>query len=382
MKIGILTQPLRNNYGGLLQNYALQTVLKRLGHEATTIDWDGRFTLKERLWRIRIQLMHLINKSSNIKLKYIPTKKEDLYISVNTNRFVEKYINHTLAAYTQSSLQRNALKLNAQAFVVGSDQVWRPGYNSFQYAMFLDFTQDLNIRRIAYAASFGTSKWGFGKEETERIKQLVNKFDVVTVRERSGVDLCKKYMEIDSFHVLDPTMLLNRDDYEKLVFEENEPESKGTLFHYILDPNAEKTKFIEDVSKRKGLNPFTVMPKYQAENRTKESVKHHIDDCVFPSVTSWLRSFMDAKMVIVDSFHGAVFSIIFNKPFWVIGNKGRGNARFESLLSLFNLNNRFVDDPGSIDIDIDSSIDWDAVNAIRIKEIEKSLYLLNKGLNK
>ena len=85
-------------------------------------------------------------------------------------------------------------------------------------------------------------------------------------------------------------------------------------------------------------------------------------------------------MVIVDSFHGAVFSIIFNKPFWVIGNKGRGNTRFDSLLSLYNLKERFIDDPKTADFDFKAPIDWDAVNSIRDKEINKSLGLLIEGL--
>ena len=121
----------------------------------------------------------------------------------------------------------------------------------------------------------------------------------------------------------------------------------------------------------KGLKPFTVMPKCQAENRTRWDVKNRIEDCVFPSVTSWLRGFMDAEMVIVDSFHGAVFSIIFNKPFWVIGNSKRGNARFESLLGLYGLEDRMIT-PGD-SVDWGKTIDWDRVNEIREREKEKSL---------
>jgi hypothetical protein len=380
MIIGILTQPLRNNYGGLLQNYALQLVLKRLGHEPITIDWDGRFTLKEKLWRLRVQIMHVLGIGSEIKLRYIPNKKEELIISGNTNNFISEYIKHTPTAYSLASLHENALKIQAQAFVVGSDQVWRPGYNAFPYAMFLDFTKNLNVHRVAYAASFGSDNWGFNEEDTKLLRSLAGLFNIVTVREKTGVELCKHFLGVDAIHVLDPTMLLNREDYENIVQDQREPKSEGTLFHYILDPSEEKTKLINLVARNNGLIPFTIMPKCQAENRTKDDIKKHINDCVFPSVTRWLRGFIDAEMVIVDSFHGAVFSIIFNKPFWVIGNKGRGNTRFDSLLSLYNLKERFIDDPKTADFDFKAPIDWDAVNSIRDKEINKSLGLLIEGL--
>ena len=89
-------------------------------------------------------------------------------------------------------------------------------------------------------------------------------------------------------------------------------------------------------------------------------------------MTSWLRAFMDAKMVIVDSFHGAVFSIIFNKPFWIIANPERGNARFSSLLKLFGLENRITDVFHLHEIDINQPIDWKSVNEIKYRKIIES----------
>ena len=147
---------------------------------------------------------------------------------------------------------------------------------------------------------------------------------------------------------------------------------------YILDPSAGKITFIEKVARNQRLKPFTIMPKCQAENRTRKDVKKHIEDCVFPSVTSWLRGFMDAKMVIVDSFHGAVFSIIFNKPFWVMANAKRGNARFDSLLSMFGLEDRMIT-PGE-DVNWSKPIDWAMVNEIRQNEVVRCKKLLAEAL--
>ena len=120
------------------------------------------------------------------------------------------------------------------------------------------------------------------------------------------------------------------------------------------------------------------MPKYQTETRTKDDVKNRIEDCVFPGVTTWLRAFMDAEMTVVDSFHGMVFSIIFNKPFWVIGNAHRGMSRFTSLLKVFHLENRLLDASGLDDVDLSQSIDWESVNEIlKEKQKECKLLLLN-----
>ena len=180
-------------------------------------------------------------------------------------------------------------------------------------------------------------------------------------------------------HVLDPTMLLNNEDYIQLIEKEKEPKTNGGLFTYILDPDTKKSAFIQKVAKAKGIKAFQVLPKCQAETRTKEDVKNNIEDCVFPCVTTWLRAFMDAEMTIVDSFHGMVFSIIFNKPFWVIGNVSRGMSRFTSLLKMFHLENRLLDENNLDDVDFFKPIDWVKVNCIleNKREFSKTL-LLNK----
>ena len=364
MKIGILTQPLHNNYGGLLQNYALQQVLKGMGHEVETIDYGSRFvsSIHKYLSVIKANMLHFLFPSRYKKPTYSPNASEISIIRQHTDYFINKYISRTKVLHTSKEFEDIANTNKYDAYVVGSDQCWRPRYNgSFLLEMFLCFAENQsNIKRIAYAASFGTDEWEFSPEMTKLCSNLAKKFDLITAREASGVELCRKYLGVDATHVLDPTMLLDKEDYIKLIENENEPQSAGNLFYYILDPSEEKKTLIDDVAIKNGLKPFTVMPKYQAENRTREDIKKRIKDCVFPSVTSWLHAFMDAEMVIVDSFHGAVFSIIFNKPFWLIANAERGNARFDSLLGLFGLEDRMIT-TGNI-IDWKKIIDWDRVN--------------------
>ena len=379
MKIGILTQPLHANYGGLLQNYALQQTLIRLGHEVETIDWEGGSGLRDMLYRMKVRVLHTLLPNRFPPLRYMPNDKELAIIQRNTNHFINTYINHTEALHSYEEFVKQAAKGKYDAYVVGSDQCWRPCYNAFLSSMFLDFVQDKRVKRIAYAASFGTDKWEFTPQQTNICAPLAKKFDMISVREDSGVKLCKENLGVDAVHVLDPTMLLTKDDYIQLIEKEKEPKSNGTLFNYILDPDEKKSAFIQKVAKAKGLKAFQVLPKCQTETRTKDDVKNRIEDCVFPGVTTWLRAFMDADMTIVDSFHGMVFSIIFNKPFWAIGNVSRGMSRFTSLLKMFHLENRLLDENNLDDVDFFKPIDWAKVNCIleNKREFSKTM-LLNK----
>ncbi len=382
MKIGILTQPLHSNYGGLLQNYALQQTLIREGHEVETIDWGSGSGLRDMLYRMKVQILHTLLPNRYSLLKYKLNDKEKFIIQRNTNHFINTYINHTEVIHSYEGFVSQASKGKYDAYLVGSDQCWRPCYNAFISSMFLDFVQDKHVKRIAYAASFGTDNWEFTPQQTNVCAPLAKKFDLVTVREDSGVKLCKEHLGVNAVHVLDPTMLLTKEDYIQLIEKEKEPKSNGSLFNYILDPDAKKSAFIQKVAKAKRLKAFQVLPKCQTETRTKEDVKNRIEDCVFPGVTTWLRAFMDAEMTIVDSYHGMVFSIIFNKPFWVIGNEERGMSRFTSFLNLLNLKNRLLDINHLDEVDFSRVIEWECVNYILETKREECKKLLIINLNK
>lgn len=368
MKIGIITQPLLSNYGGLLQNYALQQALKRLGHEPITLDQGSTSTPQ---WRIiasciKTFLLKLIGRGGNRQYLFQIDDKKKAYIRQHTNLFIDKYIARTEAFLYAEEFRSYTVNHQLDALIVGSDQVWRPIYNQNVLCSFLDFAKGLSLKRLAYAASFGVDYWEFNQQQTEQAKELICDFDAVSVRECSGINLCREYLHCDAVHVLDPTMLLDKEDYIRLVEVENEPKSEGNLFTYILDESDEKKHIIEKVASELGLCPFASMPKYRYD--------------VFPSVTKWLRSFMDAEFVVCDSFHGAVFSIIFNKPFIVIGNNDRGMSRFISLLNTFNLRSRLINDDKNVEILINTMIDWDNVNNILQKLKPQSIEFLKYNL--
>ena len=361
MKIGIITQPLDKNYGGLLQNYALQQVLSRLGHEVYTINRNNLPRL-----HVRYSIKQIVRGLLGLPRDILYW--EQLKIRKHCRAFVQKNIRTTELVKTPRKLHDIINKYQFDGYLSGSDQVWRPYYSENIYNDFLDFCQaEQGVKRIAYAASFGVSEWEFSEEQTRECKRLVQLFDAVSVREDSGVHLCKDYLDVDALHVLDPTLLLEEADYTKLVEDMSEPVSSGEFFCYILDNNQEIVTAIHNISSKLSLKAFEVKAK---KSNYARKWGERIHDYVIPAPTKWLRAFMDAKMVFTDSFHGCVFSIIFNKPFWVIGNKGRGNARFDSLLRLFGLEFRRISLSDIDSIDLNTPIDWESVHA-RLAECRK-----------
>lgn len=377
MKIGIITQPLHTNYGGLLQNYALQTILLRMGHEVITMDQPnyqiGLFRLLAS--SVKVFLLKLLGKGKGRRYLFVAKPNQIKHVAKYTNYFIDKYIVHSTKLIDVNESVRFVKDNNIEAFVVGSDQVWRPKYNVDIYHSFLDFTQGMNIRRIAYAASFGVDTWEYSYRETNYCRQLAQVFQAISVREESGVTLCAKYLGMKAIPVLDPTMLLDRGDYELLVEQEKESSCGGDIFCYILDKSETKDRIINEISEYWQLLPFSVMPIHPLNGETAKN----IDQCVFPPVTKWLRGFMDARFVVCDSFHGAVFSIIFNKPFLVIANKNRGMARFHSLLQMYGLESRLITDDLDISL-LEKPIDWVTVNRKREEMKDISLDFLRENL--
>lgn len=265
------------------------------------------------------------------------------------------------------------------AIVVGSDQVWRSIYFIpmwFGQPMenaYLSFTKGWNIKRISYAASFGTDKWEYNEKQTLHSREALQMFDAVSVREENGVKLCKQYFDVDALHVLDPTMLLDANDYIELFKQKQTPKSKGNLLNYVLDETDEIESLIKKVASMKKMVPFAVNNPYEGDNSKP------LNQRIKPSVETWLRGFYDADFVITDSFHACVFSIIFKKQFVVVGNKDRGMSRFESLLKLFGLEDRLVD--VHCDVSILQQIDYDNVYSIYDKLKESSMIYLLGSLN-
>ena len=381
MKIGILTQPLHTNYGGLLQAFALQKYLRDMGHEVLTVDYDRKFPLWLFPYRLarRCVAKFVLGRKISLFPKLIPQG-----VGKFTQRFIDENIRTTKKIFAPAR-ERDFAEYGFEAFVVGSDQTWRPAYSPHMPTFFLDFLgSDTKTRRVAYASSFGKDEWEFSPEMTKICAPLAKKFHAISVREDSGVELCENYLGVSAEHVIDPTMLLSKEDYCAIVERDEErgfleKRSSGNhLFAYVLDEAPEKKSLIADVAKQLGLSVEEIMPKREALQSGKAS---------YPSVSAWLRGFRDAEFVVTDSFHGCVFSIIFNKPFIAIGNAGRGMSRFHSLLKMFGLENRLVRLDGHsenlqerVSALISEKIDWETLNTLCSREQSRSRVFLEKSL--
>ncbi len=380
MKLAILTQPLHDNYGGLLQAYALKEVLQEMGHEVIIINRQSN--RKVPLWRryASIAKSILIGRRIHPNLFIKSTFREEL--SRETRKFRDNYFPNLSKLITDDKGMQELNSMGFDAYIVGSDQCWRPRYSPGIRNYFLDFAiNDNHVKRVAYAASFGVSHWEFTDEDTLASKELLQKFDAISVREDSAIDLIKNNLgRTDAQHVLDPTMLLSPHQYKEIVEKEKIAPSPGNLKVYVLDKTPEKDNLVEMLENKLQLKSFEVLP---AKRLNEEKVtSSNINDFVFPNPAAWLRGFQDAKFVITDSFHGTVFSILHNIPFIAIGNVARGMSRFQSLLKMFGLEDRLITDINSVNIDnfAEKEIDWVRVNEVLEKERDKAKDFLNKNL--
>lgn len=348
MKIGILSLNPGQNYGGILQSYALQKVLEDAGHEVHVI--AKKHHKKELYWGLIPRLgVRIVRKIFKNRKTIIWAEKYHNRIAPkifqNTFRFCKEHLNIHLI-FKFSDIKPS----DFDAFIVGSDQVWRPRYFEEQYGedisnAFLKFAKDWSVKRIAYAPSFGSDSWEFSSKSTKQCKELIREFNAISVREESGIKLCKEYLGVNAIQLCDPTLLLKKTDYESLV-KSDTPLNTGSLLVYCLDKSKEFDSLVDKIVKEKNLVPFYVNSK-QDENLS-------IEERIKPSIESWIRGFMDAQYVVTDSFHACVFSLIFHKPFVVFGNKNRGLARFNSLLKIVGQESRLVY----------SSVDYNEENVI------------------
>lgn len=339
-KIAILTHPLQYNYGGVLQAFALCFVLSKHGNVC------------------------VIRNTRN--LKDIIKCLMDWFVPFH--KFKRRYINEKFISFNNLEVKLKHLGINT--VVIGSDQVWRPSYalENMTFGQFLSYNSSIQL--IAYAASFGTNQWEFNDSQTVLLQNEIRKFSCISVREQSGVDLCSRYLNANAQWVLDPTLLLDKKYYMKFVKTEN---VHNKCFCYLLD--------YENSFNRSMMNQMA--KDLSCEVDKVHLVKNKLLKRILPTLTipGWLSKIYNAKMVLTDSFHGCVFCIIFNKPFFVLENEKGGNDRIYSLLKLFQLENRIIKTTVQDNFFRDApEIDWQSVSRILASEREKSMLFIDQAL--
>lgn len=377
MRIGILTLPPHDNYGGILQAYALQTVLERWGHDVVVFNKPIRkqvlpFPMSFLHYIVRFIKKYIFRKTNVYVFKEQKIYKYQKANTLYTYAFVNTYLHNVYI----DSLED--VKNEYDAIIVGSDQVWRNLYFNVSWETnnsedaYLAFTKGWNIRRIAYAASFGVDNLELDDTEILNCKNAIQKFKAVSVREKTGVDICKKYFNVSAKWVADPTLLLGVSDYLTLAKDSNSLFTGKYILKYALDESEEFNGLAYKLEEQKGI-PMKELKTHEKDNLSE------IKNCTRRPVEEWLFAFANADYILTDSFHGTVFSILFHKQFTVIANKKRGITRFTSLLSMFGLEDRLINSPNEYKQLPD--IDYDEVDIRLEQRRSESLDFLSKALN-
>lgn len=359
MRIGIVTHPLFHNYGGTLQAFAMQEILRKLGHNPITIDYlpnkmsKGHYLMAQ----IKTLFYYLTFRNSRKFFKYPQRVRSNKF-----QNFMNKYMSLTkrVHKYKVSTLKQYQI----EAIIVGSDQVWRGAYHhpSQQPDLFLRFAKKYNIPKIAYAASFGINEWEYSDELTKECANLAQLFTAISTREDSGVELCTKKLSVHAVGMNDPTLLLDKKDYIELC-KDIPKNNQRYLLAYLLDISNEQKIAITKFAQTNDLGVIFCTSETNIEM----------------SVEEWLALYRDATFVITNSFHGTVFSIINNVDFYSIIHVNRGADRFISLLSRFNLCDRLINSPEQLPQRI-KSIKWNKVNEIKKIWEERGILFLKNSL--
>lgn len=376
MNVRIITLKLWGNYGSMLQAYALYQLCVKLGGCPMVVQMTHK-----PLQRLEISVSSvrsfIVGILRALQINCLPLHYEPSCVAKNLGRKAKRFCAKFISCIDDEEESKCQDK-KSYPYIVGSDQVWRSVYARMHKTVpffFLDFaTEEQRRKSIAYAASFGADEWEGTPEETERCRELIKQFKAVSVREYSGIEICRQVFGVEAVQMPDPTLLASMEDYERVIDSETTRCPKSSFFaSYVLDGSAEVSQLLDEVERTTGLYHQRLMPKSMARRRS---------DRFYCTVAQWLRYIRDCEVAITDSFHGCVFSIIYNKPFVCLGNELRGMARFDTLFKTFGLEERLVlsRDPEEVLRVLRMPIDWDRVNAIHESERQRGLDFLRNNL--
>ena len=367
MKIGILTLPLHTNYGGILQAYALQTVLERMGHEVKVINRNTDYKLP--LWKTPLVYSKRIIKNIlgyKIPLFYEQKLiKEQPIIRQNTDRFIQRYI-HTLNVDNYTDLKAE----DFDAVVVGSDQVWNPRIPIAHGPFFLDFAPPKSPR-VSYASSFGVDH--LPEQAEPYFRKWLAPFSAISVREQKGVEIVRQLTGKEAEHVLDPTLLLTAAEWD-CIAAKTQPRDHYLLLYDLL-PSAKIIQFAKEVASHLNLKIYRIC--------RDSGTKQEIGITQFPTAgpQDFLTLFKNSSYIVTNSFHGMVFSILFEKEFRVlIPETMKNGGRISSLLQLLQLEQNAIKESELKNLNIKHSTDYSKVNTLLRLSRKKSEDYLRRTL--
>lgn len=386
-RVGIITL-FNNNYncGGILQALALQEVIKKFGYECEIINYK-RNILSEPINENKLK--KLIKKVNNIESKgdviNLLLKPMDKFFNKKiSNEILErktkykKFIDSNVS-YTKEVDHSTIYKINENfdIFVCGSDQIWRP--STFDPNYYLAFAKD-DKRKFSYAASIGANE--LTKKEKERIELLINKLNYISLRERSSINIIQSLTEKKVENVLDPTLLLEKDYWKKFVT--NKTVKGKYIFSYLIGENNKNRDIVKKIAKKVGL-PIVTIP--GVSRILPYDFLYGNINMTSSAPNDFINLIANSSMVITDSFHATVFSIIFGKKVYVLerfkkSDRMSMNSRIYDLLDLFDMQENLLDEQKAnkiekIELQKPIKIDFSRWNQMKMK----SLKYIEKGLN-
>ena len=359
-KIEVITLHRIVNYGSVLQAYATQYILRKKENEVEFIDY-----YPERMHMLG--MLKRIKNKSNLLKKNILARTIARIIMIPSyiqrfivfKKFIKKYLNMTPKTYTSEEEIENDVP-QADIYCTGSDQVWNTGWNErIEYPFFLKFAPE-NKKCIAISASFGKSEL-----EEEETRKLLSKYSAISMRELSGVKIVEDLGFNNAVNVLDPTLLLSREEWSKLA--SNKYENQDYIFVYNLNRNKNIDNYVQKLAKEKKLKIYYVsycLHEFYKKGKMKCNVK----------VEDFLALIKNAKYVVTDSFHATAFSINFNTQFMIVFPE-KYSTRVRSILEITKLESRIVKDSNDISLS-DEKINFNEANEIlKIKRAEANKYI-------
>ena len=327
MKIGIITFHWATNYGAVLQAFALQHYLQSRGYKAEIINYVP----------CRVKFRLLMSAIKNLRVN-------EVLKECGITKFRKDHLILSGRIYhNSSSLARNCHEYDV--YICGSDQIWNEWFvlsseASPNLSYYLDFVKN-NKTRISYATSFGTDR--LSQKVIDLVKPELQKYRNISVRENTGKAIIEN-LGLHATLVADPTMLLGREAYEKLI-EDKRFKKRYQLFSYILHQNQATAHEVSEY----------IFSKFFDNSVDKRYSNEPIN------MLEWLYNAKNAKLTLTNSFHGVIFSIIFRTHFIVVPVESSGmNDRIDTLLNALNLTERKIEtfDQDKIDIMLAQNIDW------------------------
>lgn len=373
MKICVITLHTVNNYGSVLQTYATNYILEKMGHQVIFVDyWRKNNTIDSRidnllnksylhkfsfLWKRN----NIIKKTISFLLKQFSKKRNR-----STRSFIKKNIKLTRPYYSFTDLLKSPPL--ADIYVTGSDQVWNSIWNEgIEKPYYLEFAPT-GKKRIAFAASIGMNE--IPENEVMEMKEMLKKYNAISVREQSGVELLKK-IGIDSQLILDPTLMLKKDEWIKTAYPIKR--KKPFIVVYQLNINHDMDKYVEQLARKKKIDVIRL-------SYGRSDKKKYGKWILMPRVEDFLGYLYYSKLIITDSFHITSFALNLNKQF-ITFSPQRFSTRITNILKLTHTERRLITNYNDYSL-IDEEIDWETVNGVLEIERKKGMRWLRDALDK